>query len=64
MIRFITDIGAAGTIIQKIADDIKALTIHPVATEEYSAGYQAARHDAWLIAQDAAEDASPTTPTK
>lgn len=41
--------------IQKIADDINALTIHPVSTDEYSAGYQAARHDAWLIAQEAAD---------
>lgn len=44
--------------IQKIADDIKALTIHPVATDEYSAGYQAARHDAWLIAEESAEKLS------
>ena len=50
--------------LQKIADEIKALKLHPATSEEYDSGYQAARHDAWLIAQDAAEDASPTTPTK
>lgn len=44
--------------IQKIADHINALTIHPVSTDEYSAGYQAARHDAWLIAQEAIENIS------
>lgn len=60
MIRFITDEVAYVETIQKIADDIKALKLHPVTSEEYDAGYQAARHDAWLIAQDAAEDASPT----
>lgn len=41
--------------IQKIADDIQALKLHPASSEEYDAGYQAARHDAWLIAQEAAE---------
>lgn len=45
---------------QKIADAIKALSIHPDATDEYSAGYQAARHDAWLIAQEAADEELPT----
>ncbi|MEJ1172642.1 hypothetical protein WA845_00210 [Agrobacterium sp. CMT1] len=45
--------------IQKIADDIKALTIQPVASDEYSAGYQAARHDAWLIAQEVADEELP-----
>jgi hypothetical protein len=55
MIRFITDEFNPAVSIQKIADDIKALKLHPAASEEYDAGYQAARHDAWLIAQEAAD---------
>jgi len=48
--------------IQKIADDIKALKLHPATGEEYDAGYQAARHDAWLIAQEAADDVLDVDP--
>ncbi len=44
--------------IQKIADDIKSLKLHPATGEEYDAGYQAARHDAWLVAQEASEKLS------
>lgn len=40
---------------QKLADQIKALKLHPATSREYDEGYQAARHDAWLITQEAAD---------
>lgn len=50
--------------IQKIADEIKALKLHPATSEEYDAGYLAARHDAWIIVQEAAENAPDIDPVE
>ncbi|MBP2508152.1 hypothetical protein J2855_001787 [Agrobacterium tumefaciens] len=48
--------------LQKIADDIQALKLHPAPHGEYNVGYHDARHDAWLIVQEAAENAPDIDP--
>lgn len=63
MIRFITDEFNTAASIQKIADDIQALKLHPAPQGEYNAGYHDARYDAYLIAQESADALSLSTPT-
>ncbi len=62
MIRFITDEFNPAVNIQKIADDIQALKLHPAPQGEYNAGYHDARYDAWLVVQNAIDDAIGTDP--
>ena len=40
-----------------IAAQIRSLTLHPTASEEYDAGYIAARNDAFAIVQEAIDNA-------
>ena len=45
------------TALQKIADEIAALKLHPTTSEEYDAGYIAARIDVFAIVQEAIDNA-------
>lgn len=43
-------------ILQKIAEEIRALKLHPTTSEEYDAGYIGGRNDAFAIVQEAIDN--------